>query len=1817
MTLEDDGWHVNKRYWEGNSLLIKYRRNRRRRTLRSDQPGPPSLRPGSLGYPGLAGSAHRGKSARAYSDGSLGIEGEDLPSQWDPVTGKVKIDDGMSKWSPSMWEKVSKVSMNKAIVESFGSMEEFDEMINDMAEYGVGKNTTEMDSSCQYSDYEKKSESEKNKDPCWWFWDGPKEELMKRWNNGGSEVVGAEWWEDDVNDLNGAVSDETDLRGACALQGSQRGCLMMILSKRAYPKMIEIIEKLKALGKGLWKASAGSWKGVSKMFGNKGKRIDGDKKMSTGELMNAAPKGKNLKKGIGKVFSAFGVLNCPPGISKKFPTDLATWKSEFEDTIQDLEDINGDEDVGGYGKSDRSDLLKVATFAQRIAIGLGEGVWCLVFSTVLPGPNVRSAKQRKWASDAKHANGKEAIKNGDGAWAAMGGTKRTPPPDYMREVRRRKGTPPPGMARRRGHGLYPAASRRLEETQKTIAGSDMPARRMGALPIELCVQVKFGSVSGQWFVSLYVEFCGNLVQLIGIPPPIMMEVCVGGFIQLGFYRTCPSVSFTLGGNAFFSIAVGIHVWVFELNIYEIELNIGGEMTYEENEIKCWSVEGDAIPHVLDHGWWARSPSCEFGPYSRRRRDTRRRRFEWCVTKLQCDVLVTASLAITLLIFSKIEIQVQFKVSSMWLKITFSAYYWFFFKWITACTIPIYTQCFSKQEIGEDWDGEIGVSNKEFVYGAAATWIEGTAKRQREDHDLHPINGKLLWKGSKNEMTWDGYACSMGKFGGGEPKSEEDQLDCYNKPATKEWSHQVSTGKNGDGGSTFRRNYRNGVVLDNDLTGSRMIGFRPYAPNNDEVWPGAKVNEYKGIENNLREMWGGEVFYGERNHDFGPEGKKYYKGGKELNLKTMVWEGEIEGYWQGGRKATIPVWRPPSKQGYWKRGSGSGPGGRIVWKADWGMKEVELTTYEKKHKDVDQRRRSIHDKSARRRLSYFANRRRRRSTKEKVWTWEDKNEGLSQMAPGILNGKWDGEFVWNGEYANGPLNNYQRGYWGDGVNQAPIGEESAMMGAGGESVEQPPLVDPPIELDEEDLPDCELEQDQADVDACLKANAQSTRIQKTSTLTETEILAAVRTDVAITSGDRLDISMDMCYSGAVWANCNSDVEAVYARKKVVAYLERAKGWSNRNGMGHNAMMRGEVRKGKWKRESQWLEDWFGIGNEDERKENYGRWNYAPFDVTRSPLWTWGSRTTSSKWYREKGEGVGSWSAAGVYEFQEGPEVVKVHAAWGSWSAAGECGAIANGNVPWEAPRWSSEHIWIANGTGGFDCDDEKARGGNKYAYMDYTTIPENDYWKTKCKQEVEEVRQWNGQEWESQLQMKAYSWMEKKQLGLIGSPADRRRRRRKMLLRQERAAGGEFGWWEGRWEEQEAVTLDWTVPCGRDVRTFMVKAGFACWDPQLGSRVANTEECQKTWWKVDGWTIIKRPDEHKIACKSMVEAFGKYEPHATSNDVFDDGGWLLSEGLIVKGTTDKVRPSDCSDYTFSHILHMAAPNNHQKVDSDSDSDISKCMKWLDCKRAMELFSPGSDTRANGYDFETMKPAFDFDETEVKQCSKNACREERHKTLAKRAQEREGIRKMFCTPGDWIEKGKWHLWGVPQTEDNKAKCNSRKGYNNCENWQYPWKTWTFIDGGPQVADFVPRDEVETCRWLWEDSVGEQRRKNCMRTGTCSEKWQFKGTCIQKTETGGLLAAWKREWGTATWRHRQHVEGSATFLASKGGLPNRWTGKISYLGKKRPSGCFNFHPLDDADVSGWNFNDDESHRKDHRRRGTQTTKNDLNQWKPPKEP
>jgi len=155
--------------------------------------------------------------------------------------------------------------------------------------------------------------------------------------------------------------------------------------------------------------------------------------------------------------------------------------------------------------------------------------------------------------------------------------------------------------------------------------------------------LEFGwaKIEGKYAMYIKLQICAPLQQMFGIPPPISVEVCIGGGIEFRLWSECPQVKGTqMTGFAFMSFSTALDFEAFSIVFFSVELGVKVGMDWYKAKTKnCWKAK--------EEGAW-------------RRRRNRRRTKRKCHYAEACDNYVKGYLNLETFYYTWIKIQLEYR-----------------------------------------------------------------------------------------------------------------------------------------------------------------------------------------------------------------------------------------------------------------------------------------------------------------------------------------------------------------------------------------------------------------------------------------------------------------------------------------------------------------------------------------------------------------------------------------------------------------------------------------------------------------------------------------------------------------------------------------------------------------------------------------------------------------------------------------------------------------------------------------------------------------------------------------------------------------------------------------------------------------------------------------------------------------------------------------------------------------------------------------------------------------------------------------------------
>jgi len=171
---------------------------------------------------------------------------------------------------------------------------------------------------------------------------------------------------------------------------------------------------------------------------------------------------------------------------------------------------------------------------------------------------------------------------------------------------------------------------------------------------KFALMIKWGYISGAMGLQIQCEACVPILLVWAIPPPLVVEKCAGGEIQVTAVRSCPYIPITITGKVYMSVGVKADFGIVSISIAKIEIGIEAAVSTFSKEVHCWWICGEG--RRRRRRWWSR----------------RRRRTRACNYKSECDLKVGAYAEVTLTVV-KGKLELDYWVRHKTLTVTIRVY----------------------------------------------------------------------------------------------------------------------------------------------------------------------------------------------------------------------------------------------------------------------------------------------------------------------------------------------------------------------------------------------------------------------------------------------------------------------------------------------------------------------------------------------------------------------------------------------------------------------------------------------------------------------------------------------------------------------------------------------------------------------------------------------------------------------------------------------------------------------------------------------------------------------------------------------------------------------------------------------------------------------------------------------------------------------------------------------------------------------------------------------------------------------------------------
>jgi len=182
-------------------------------------------------------------------------------------------------------------------------------------------------------------------------------------------------------------------------------------------------------------------------------------------------------------------------------------------------------------------------------------------------------------------------------------------------------------------------------------------------------------------VSIKCTACADVAMFFGIPPPLEMQACFGGGIQVDITSPCPTTGkweflVTFFGYMSWSLTLSLDFWIGTISF--ASLTLGVSTGYKKVHIR------DGNPcQWKEHGWFKKGKGYSW---------LRRRRRQWvCTYKEVCDTYFKGYIKLQIL-WMAAEVDFAYYSKNKILSVTLKLYGWAF-KWYLAYANIIYEKKF--------------------------------------------------------------------------------------------------------------------------------------------------------------------------------------------------------------------------------------------------------------------------------------------------------------------------------------------------------------------------------------------------------------------------------------------------------------------------------------------------------------------------------------------------------------------------------------------------------------------------------------------------------------------------------------------------------------------------------------------------------------------------------------------------------------------------------------------------------------------------------------------------------------------------------------------------------------------------------------------------------------------------------------------------------------------------------------------------------------------------------------------------------------------
>jgi len=266
---------------------------------------------------------------------------------------------------------------------------------------------------------------------------------------------------------------------------------------------------------------------------------------------------------------------------------------------------------------------------------------------------------------------------------------------------------------------------------------------------EWTVMFKWAVLKKYMGLCVTLKLCYNLVATFRVPPPILVEACVGGEINVNLWPTCPLTPINMYGIAWFSLTIGLRLdlgWPFgclTISFFSIKLSLSAGIDWFTEEHHCWWVCGEGRRR---RRWWT----------------GRRRNQRHCHYKRSCDIYIKGTLVIQRT-FAKITTTLTYWVRAKTLVAHMYLHGWVI-KWWEAYSQEVYRRTFDGNEYTQYKcanEGEICECDGLARYGGRyASGRPGHGEETDFNHPSHWPHRADKWFRPPNNR----FVCGVAAFG---------------------------------------------------------------------------------------------------------------------------------------------------------------------------------------------------------------------------------------------------------------------------------------------------------------------------------------------------------------------------------------------------------------------------------------------------------------------------------------------------------------------------------------------------------------------------------------------------------------------------------------------------------------------------------------------------------------------------------------------------------------------------------------------------------------------------------------------------------------------------------------------------------------------------------------------------------------------------------------------------------------------------------------------------------------------------------------------